>query len=532
MEINWDSIKYIFQIPRDWFRYIHRKIHNAYGALFIRVMDGEYGGMKIDIDKRVFKETVEDVINLDEYVKSVNDVKPDKNGNVDLDANFLEASDITTPGMLVGTDYKGEQTVCSPNHKHNIKDVDGSIKTINGKSPDENGNVVIPSVQKVNDIEPDENGNVDLGILVKSVNDHEPDENGKITFSVVERVDGVEPVNGNVPLGAIRSINNTIKPVNGNVDLTNVFASVEHTHPHTQISDWNKATQNFLEASELTSPGIVVGTDYDDPDHPVCYPNHKHNAKDIVNDEESGFVTINTEQNITASKRFTNGSNLSVANSDSEGVFVKPTGQINLIGNGTPYFTMNTAASVNLNPPFQIYQTMLSDKITTCINQLIGRLLISCENQGSAISMERENILMEIYETSALQLGLDGLVLNYKKNNNFIAIADNQIHLKVSENGSIIINAAANNSKLANQPTDTDENSLAIATCGYVQKNAITIPNGKELKTYDVTFVSDVTWDGTKIVVKKRVLEFTKGVLTAVKNAASSTINTVAYSPS
>lgn len=532
MEINWDSIKYIFQIPRDWFRYIHRKIHNAYGVLFIRVMDGEYGGMKIDIDKQVFKETVEDAIKLDEYVKSVNDVKPDKNGNVDLDANFLESSDITTPGMVVGTDYKGEQTVCSPNHKHNIKDVVGSIKTVNGNSPDENGNVVVPSVLKVNNVEPDETGNVDLGTLVKSVNDHEPDENGKITFSVVERVDGVEPVNGNVPLGAIRSINNTIRPVNGNVDLTGVFASVEHTHPHTQISDWNNATKNFLEASELTSPGIVVGTDYDDPDHPVCSPNHKHNAKDIVNDDESGFVTINTEQNITASKRFTNGSNLSVANSDSEGVFVKPTGQINLIGNETPYFTMNIAASANLNPPFQIYQMMLSDKITSCINQLVGRLLISCENQGSAISMERENILMEIYESSALQLGLDGLVLNYKKNNNFISIADDQIHLKVSENGSIIINANANNSKLANQPTETSEDSLAIATCGYVQKNAITIPEGKELKTYYATVVSDVTWDGTKIIVKKMTLEFTKGVLTSVKTAASTTINTVAYTPS
>ena len=490
MEINWDSIKYIFQIPRDWFRYIHRKIHNAYGVLFIRVMDGEYGGMKIDIDKQVFKETVEDAINLDEYVKSVNDVKPDEKGNVDLSQNFLEASDITTPGMLVGTDYKGEQTVCSPNHKHNIKDVDGSIKTINGKSPD---------------------------------------ENGKITFSVVERVDGVEPVNGNVPLGAIRSINNTIRPVNGNVDLTGVFAPVEHTHPHTQISDWNNATKDFLEASELTSPGIVVGTDYDDPDHPVCYPNHKHNAKDIVNNDESGFVTVNTEQNITASKRFTNGSNLSVANSDSEGVFVKPTGQINLIGNETPYFTMNIAASANLNPPFQIYQTMLSDKITTRINQLIGRLLIACENQGSAISMERENILMEIYESSALQLGLDGLVLNYKKNNNFIAIADNQIHLKVSENGSIIINANANNSRLANQPTETNENSLAIATCGYVQKNAITIPEGKTLQTQNITVVTNVTWNGTQLVIEKKNLEFTNGVLTDWRYVSSSKIDTVAY---
>ena len=532
MEINWDSIKYIFQIPRDWFRYIHRKIHNAYGVLFIRVMDGEYGGMKIDIDKHVFKETVEDVINLDEYVKSVNDVKPDKNGNVDLDANFLEASDITTPGMVVGTDYKGEQTVCSPNHKHNIKDVDGSIKTINGNSPDENGNVVIPSVQKVNNIEPDVNGNVDLGTLVKSVNDHEPDENGKITFSVVERVDGVEPVNGNVPLGAIRSINNTIKPVNGNVDLTNVFASVEHTHPHTQISDWNKATQNFLEAAELTSPGIVVGTDYDDVDHPVCSPNHKHNSKDIVNDDESGFVTINTEQNITASKRFTNGSNLSVANSDSEGVFVKPNGSILVSGTNNAYITMDISSGGSSNvSPFQIIQQLVNGQVHTAISQINGSLSLVCQNMGSVINMWKEKITLQSSENSFLEVGNDAIILQ-SKNENQIDVSNSSIFLNVKENCIVLITADANNAMLAKQPTDTNEDSLAIATCGYVQKNAITTPEGKELKTYNVTFVSDVKWDGTKIIVEKRVLEFTKGVLTAVKNAASRTIDTVAYSPS
>ena len=59
----------------------------------------------------------------------------------------------------------------------------------------------------------------------------------------------------------------------------------------------------------------------------------------------------------------------------------------------------------------------------------------------------------------------------------------------------------------------------------------MTVPEGKELKTYDATFVSDVTWNGTQIVVKKQKLEFTKGVLTNVTNVANGTIDTVAYSP-
>lgn len=529
MEMNWDYIKYIFQIPRDWFRYIHRKIHNAYGTLFIRVLDGEYGGMKIDIDKQVFKETVEDAIDLDSYVKTVNDIGPDENGNVDLDANFLEASDITTPGIVVGTDYQGEQTVCSPNHKHKAKDVEGAVKTVNGTPPDENGNVeVLVGVRTVNEIEPDENGNIDLGPIVNSVNGHEPDENGNVEFSVVEKVDGVEPVNGNVSLGAIRSINNTIRPVNGNVDLTNVFASAQHEHPHTQISDWNQATSSFLEASDITSPGIVVGTDYDDPDHPVCSPNHKHKVKDIVNDDELGFVTINTEQEITASKKFTNGANLSVENSDVEGVFIKPTGNMLISGTNNSYFRMNIAGGDPNISPFQIVQQLQNGQVTTHITQITGHLSLACQSQGSVINMYKEQIVLESSQRSIVQVGDDGIILQ-SNNENQIDVSNYMIDLKVKENCIVLLTADANNAMLSKQPTQTNEDSLAIATCGYVQKNAITLPEGKTPITQDVTIVSDVTWDGTRIVVNKKKLEFSKGVLTAVTNLATSYINTVAY---
>ena len=72
---------------------------------------------------------------------------------MDLGANFLAPSDITTPGIAVGTDYKGEKTVCSPNHKHNVKDIEGAIKTVNGIVPDQNGNVVVEAgIKTVNNI--------------------------------------------------------------------------------------------------------------------------------------------------------------------------------------------------------------------------------------------------------------------------------------------------------------------------------------------------------------------------------------------
>ena len=494
MEINWNAIKYIFQIPKEWYSYIHKKIHNAYGTLFIRVMDGEYGGMKIDIDKTLFKEAVEDVAGLDEYVKSVDDITPDQNGNVKLEGyvksvsdiqpdengnvnlgeNFLEPADLTTPGIVVGIDYKGEKTVCSPNHKHNVKDIVGAIKTVNGNGPDADGNVVVEAgIKTVNNIQPDGNGNVDLGQLVKTVNSHDPDENGNIQFDVVEKVDGISPIAGNVPLGAIRSINNTIKPVNGNVNLDGVYASIQHEHPHTQISDWDNATKNFLDSLDITTPGILVGTDYDDPDHPVCSPNHKHNSKDIVNSDTDGFVTIDTQQEITGQKAFTSTLHV-LKNQGTSGVQLYPTGVIMARGDnpGIAFFPPNSS----------VYEGQLGYDSSTNTMQFFSR-------------------------SSSFLIG------NSADNDNILQIV-----------------ASPNKAQLANSPsTDGTAPDLAIATVGWVKEKAITVPDGKALKTYDATFVSDVTWNGTQIIVNKRTLEFTNGVLTAVKNASPNKINTVAY---
>lgn len=477
MEINWDAIKYIFQIPKEWYSYIHRKIHNAYGTLFIRVMDGEYGGMKIDIDKQLFKEAVEDVAGLDEYVKSVNNVTPDENGNVSLDDSYLEPSDITTPGIVVGTDYVGEQTVCSPKHKHNIKDIEGSIKTVNGNGPDADGNVVVEAgIKTVNNVQPDETGNVDLGQLVKTVNSHEPDENGNIQFDVVEKVDGVSPINGNVPLGSIRSINNTIKPVNGNVNLDGVLDPAPHEHPHTQISDWDNATKNFLDPLDITTPGILVGTDYDDPDHPVCSPNHKHNSKDIVNSDTDGFVTIDTQQEITGQKVFKSTLNVR-NNTETTGVQLYPTGLITAIGDEPA---------------------------------------IAFVSQNSAV---QEGHLGYYSSSNTMQF--------FSKSSNFLIgnSADNDNIFQIV--------ASQNQAQLANSPsTDGDAPDLAIATVGWVKEKAITVPDGKTTKTQNIQFVSDVTWDGTRIVVRKKTMEFSNGVLTNVTTNNPSYITTVAYNAS
>lgn len=63
---------------------------------------------------------------------------PDSRGNVNLGA--LTATDITTPGIVVGPTYTGEQTVCSPSHKHKMSDIDDMsdktfVEFVDGISP-------------------------------------------------------------------------------------------------------------------------------------------------------------------------------------------------------------------------------------------------------------------------------------------------------------------------------------------------------------------------------------------------------------
>ena len=78
--MNWDSIKYIFQIPLSWYRKIHNMVFHAYGSNFLTVREGYYGGMEIGIDSDGFSDAVGQL----GYgkVKTVDGHEPDSNGNV------------------------------------------------------------------------------------------------------------------------------------------------------------------------------------------------------------------------------------------------------------------------------------------------------------------------------------------------------------------------------------------------------------------------------------------------------------------
>lgn len=68
MELNWDNIKYLFQIPINWFKSISDRVFKAYGSNFIKVKEGYYGGTEIGIDQAAFNEAVKNVTDLSGYV--------------------------------------------------------------------------------------------------------------------------------------------------------------------------------------------------------------------------------------------------------------------------------------------------------------------------------------------------------------------------------------------------------------------------------------------------------------------------------
>lgn len=142
--MNWDNIKYLFQIPVSWFRKIHNRVLKAYGTNFIVVKeDDENGGMHIDVDGDSFARAVKNAVDLSGVVYSVDGIAPDENGNVQL-SGYVEKVNGATP------DSNGEVSV------------DVGVLTIDSTSPDSNGNIDLSYVKTINNRSPDPNGNINV----------------------------------------------------------------------------------------------------------------------------------------------------------------------------------------------------------------------------------------------------------------------------------------------------------------------------------------------------------------------------------
>lgn len=83
--MDWNNIKYIFQIPLSWFKAIHNRVFKAYGQNFIEVREAQDGATEIGVKEDMFAQMVQAYAPAGGgTVTSVDGVGPDGTGNVNL----------------------------------------------------------------------------------------------------------------------------------------------------------------------------------------------------------------------------------------------------------------------------------------------------------------------------------------------------------------------------------------------------------------------------------------------------------------
>lgn len=318
--INWENINYIFQIPLSWYKKIHDKVCNAYGENFIRVkQDGENGGIKIGIDEDNFSQAVLEIAGGGSgggTVKSVDDIPPDANGNVPLDAvKSVDGVEPTTDGNVdLGAVKSVNDNLPDENGNVTVSFPHGAVDSVDHISPDQYGNVQLNAIRtinghngdsvgnfdgvvmKVNDTTPDENGNVTIERGVTSVNDNtaDPDGNVELNLGVLTINDDPPDPNGNIdiPLNFVKTINGESPDPNGNIDID------EHE---------GVKTVNNIEPDPNgnVNVGTVRSVNNNRPDSSgnVTIINDSY-TKAQIDTKLNGYVTLNTEQSISGRKLF------------------------------------------------------------------------------------------------------------------------------------------------------------------------------------------------------------------------------------
>lgn len=146
----------------------------------------------------------------------------------------------------------------------------GKVKSVNGNTPDSNGNVTITvgtgTVKSVDHHSPDSDGNVQLNAIC-TINGHNGDSVGNFA-GVVTSVNGETPNDGAVTISVVETVNSTSPDANGNVDVGTV-KEVDGHSPNAQ-----GAVSFGLTASKWVktdSSGHLTTTN----DTPVSIPSNK-----------------------------------------------------------------------------------------------------------------------------------------------------------------------------------------------------------------------------------------------------------------
>ncbi len=409
MSMNWDDIKYLFQLPLEWFKAIHKKVFNAYGTNFIKVRDGSNGAMQIDIDQDAFSQQVLEITGGGSgggTVKAVDGIAPNANGNVTLGA------------------------IRSVNHNF-YPDADGNIEvgigvsSVNGNQPDANGNVTVPvgQVNSVNGIAPVA-GNVELGNLVTGVDGVVSQDFGMLHLGAVRSVNGKTPdANYNVNVGTVKTVNGVSPDDGGNVEV--------EVLPELAANKWVK-TNSEGEITTTNETPIVVGptaiglvfvsngtvTYVPIGLNGVAAGNHGHNLADLNND--AGFVDAAEVNAIVNGKGFVTEANVEDIIAECNFATQDELGD---------YVTKGTVQTITANKIFQIGNRQIAIRdghIIECSGDVLS--LYSNNNSANLSSLSNGTV------KSSLIVTPDGRV---------VAIATGTIEASTPANITMTANGAA-----------------------------------------------------------------------------------------
>ena len=556
MIMNWDNIKYIFQIPLEWYKAISNKVFKAYGTNFIVVKDGDDGAMQIDVDEDTFAQavnqyasgTVKSVNNefpdangnveLTDIVKTINDIAPDEDGNVDLDDYYVTLSTDQT--------ITGEKTFSQP---INIPS-DGLLSAGSSNlrlTYGNNGITLLGTNNQLLDNEPARlySQGADnqiatrgycrlnfaristLSDYVKTVNNIAPDENGNISIEIPtvpgNIVNTVNGQTGDVVLGDIVNSVNNIAPVNGNVTLDLIDMQDVEDYVNGQLTDYVQQGDltGYVQQSELTN--YVTQNDITSFVTDAEMENYVDlQLLDYVKTVDGvSPVNGNVSFGLGASKWMKTDASGHIATTNETPIFLSAgdTGYL-YANNGSLQFKSDEYVTLSTQQDISGKKRFTQNDVTIVDNSLL--VIDSQTSNGTSVAKNGVTINSS---TPFIDFSTPGTAAN----DTFIAMtAASGYRLGVQSPHGIDLDAPVNQAKLAIQPTDTTASSLAIATCGYVQSQL----SGYSTGSTPLAIVTDVTWNGTTLQKKTRNFTIKNGLITQVGNETTTTIDTpVAYTP-
>lgn len=565
--MNWDSIRYIFQIPLSWYQKIHKRVFNAYGTNFLTVREGYYGGTEVGIDSDGFAAEVNRAVDLSGYVKSVDGQTPDENGNVELSGvvKTIDGEEPDENGNIELSDYyvtldtdqtiTGEKTFSQTINLSSYGALESDADYVRLAYGSTNGITIAGENNDRQQLLDDEPARLystgadnqiatrgycrlnfarasELSGYVRSVNNTLPDENGNVSVDIPDVpeniVTSVNGQTGNVNLGNIVNSVNNIAPVNGNVTLDTVDMDDVEDYVGEQLTNYVQQTDltDYVQQNELTNYALTSDlADYaltsDLADYALT-----SDLTDYVQTVDNIFPTNgNIDFNLDGNKWMKTDSNGHIATTNET--------PISLSAGNTGYLYANNGS---LEFKQDEYVTLSTEQTITA-TKTFNNCNVVAANGGRVMVQETNNT------GSGTSIGHGTIVLNGANGATFIDfstgttandafIMKGTTGLAIQDPTGVDLNAPANKATLTNHPTDTTTTSKAIATVGYCQEKFLAAPpTGYTPTTSNITVVTGVSWNGTQIVATRTQLRFYKGVFVGTTNQTNETINTVAYTP-